>query len=68
MSMSDMFLYPEDRSEIFEQPNEEEAWFYHTMNDFEEAIDKYGALFVLSRMRNEPFEKLADWFYEDNAS
>ena len=63
-NFSDPFEYPDDRAEIFTQPNEEEAWFYHTMSEFEDVVNKYGAQFVLSRMRNDPFMKLADWFYD----
>ena len=60
----DEFRYPEDRGEIFDEPNEEEAWVYHTLMDFEQCINKYGAHFMLSRMRNETFEKLSNWFYD----
>jgi hypothetical protein len=59
------FEYPEDRSEIFGEVNEEEASFYFSLNDFEQLISRYGVQFVMSRMRNETFEKLSQWFYED---
>ncbi len=62
--MQELFSYPEDRSEIFEGPNEEEAHFYFTLNDIEHYINKDGAHFVLSRMGNDAFEKLSEWFYD----
>jgi hypothetical protein len=58
------FEYPEDRGEIYGEVNEEEAWVYHTLNDFEQCIEKYGAHFMLARMRNDPFSKLSEWFYD----
>lgn len=58
------FMYPEDRGEIYGDVNEEEAYFYHVLMDFEYLIQKYGAHTVLSRMRNDPFSELAEWFYE----
>ena len=60
----DEFQYPEDRGEIYGEPNEEEAAFYFSLMDFEALIERYGAQFVLSRMRNEAFEKLSEWFYD----
>lgn len=59
----DEFQYPEDRGEIYGDISEEEAHFYFTLLDFEELVNKYGSQFVVSRMRNECFEKLSDWFY-----
>lgn len=44
--------------------NEEEASFYFSLNDFEQLLDRYGADFVLKRMRNESFDKLNVWFSE----
>ena len=66
--MDNPFEYPEDRHELFEQPNEEEAAFYFTLNDFKEFIDKYGVNFVMNRLDEETFDKLVDWFVdgEDN--
>ena len=58
-------MYPEDRGELFGEVNEEEASFYFTLNDFERLIEHYGAHFVLSRMRNNSFEKLSQWFFHE---
>ncbi len=58
------FEYPEDRGEIYGEPNEEEAWVYFTLNDFAHAVNKYGAQFVLARLNNEAFQKLSEWFYD----
>ena len=59
------FEYPEDRGEIYGDFNEEESWVYHTLNDFEQCIEKYGAHFMLARMREGPFSKLSEWFYDN---
>jgi hypothetical protein len=61
--MVDLMHYPEDRDELFEVP-EEEAHFYFSLMEIESNIEKYGAHFVLSRMRNDAFSKLAEWFAE----
>ncbi len=61
-------LYPEDRGEIYGEVNEEEAWLYHTLSEFEDIVNKYGAQFVLARMRNSCFEKLSEWFYDAGAN
>lgn len=64
MSKMKEFMYPEDRGEIYGEVNEEEAYLYHTLMDFEGLVHKYGAQFVLSRMRNDSFSKLSEWFYD----
>jgi hypothetical protein len=60
----EQFEYPEDRGEIFGEYNDEEASFYFMLNDFDACVSKYGAQFVISRMRNETFEKLSEWFLD----
>lgn len=67
-SFSEQFEYPEDRGEIFGEQNEEEASFYFSLNDFEHFLNKYGAQFVLARMRNDAFEKLSEWFYDTTST
>lgn len=63
--MTEPFLYPEDRSELFEH-NEEEAVFYFTLSEFDQLIERYGADFVVARMKETTFEKLSGWFFEDD--
>lgn len=64
--MENPFEYPEDRSELFEPENEEEAHFYHTLADFEELVVQYGTDAVLNRISEPVFMKLATWFLEDD--
>ena len=59
------FQYPEDRGEIYGEPNEEEAALYFSLMDFEHLIERYGTQFIMTRLRNETFQKLSEWFYED---
>lgn len=58
-------MYPEDRGELYGEINEEEASFYFALNDFDKLIERYGAHFVLSRMRKDTFQKLSQWFYHE---
>jgi len=64
--MENPFEYPENRSEFFGEANEEEASFYHSIMDFESLLDRYGIDFVMNRMNEEVFIKLADWFADDD--
>lgn len=64
--MENPFEYPEDRSELFGETNEEEAHFYHTLADFEELILRYGTEAVMNRLPEPVFMKLAAWFLEDD--
>lgn len=34
------------------QIDQEEAFFYHVIGEFQDCIDKYGCAFVLSKMNN----------------
>ncbi len=47
-------------------PDEEEAFFYFTLNDFENLVMRYGADKVLKALRNDPFMKLTEWFINVN--
>ena len=64
--MENPFEYPDDRSEFFGEANEEEASFYFSLMDFEKLIEHYGTEFVLNRLGEETFNKLAVWFLEDD--
>ena len=48
MEQLDMF----DGNEVDAQINQEEAWFYHIVAEFQDCIDKYGCAFVLSKMND----------------
>jgi len=63
--MDNPFEYPEDRGEIFGEPNEEEAHFYFTLMDFKGFIDKYGVDFVMNRLDEETFDKILDWLVDE---
>lgn len=63
--METPFEYPEDRSELFEQPNEEEASFYFSLMDFKQLIKRYGVEFVMNRMDIETYQELAIWFEDE---
>jgi hypothetical protein len=56
--------YPEDRGEIFGEPNEEEAHFYFVLNDFTDLLDKYGVDYVMTRLRYPEYMKLFNYFEE----
>lgn len=62
MTTPDLAHYPEDRSELFEGPSEEEAHFYFTMNDFENLILTYGPDFVLNKVRYPVYMRLYNYF------
>jgi len=49
MEQLDMF----DGNEVDTQIDQEEAWFYHIVAEFQDCIDKYGCAFVLSKLSNE---------------
>lgn len=49
MEQLDMF----DGNEVDAQIDQEEAWFYHIVAEFQDCIDKYGCAFVLSKLNNE---------------
>ena len=63
--MDNPFEYPEDRHELFEQPNEEEANFYFTLREFENLVREHGVDFVLNRIDEEIFQQMAQWFLDD---
>jgi hypothetical protein len=54
----DEFFYPEDRGELFGEPNEEEAWVYHTLTDFDEIVKRNGVFFVLNRISKETLNEI----------
>lgn len=40
-----------DDNDAFDaQINQEEAWFYHVLAEFEDCLEKYGHAFVLSKL------------------
>lgn len=49
MEQLDMF----DGNEVDAQIDQEEAWFYHIIGEFQDCIDKYGCAFVLSKLSND---------------
>ena len=48
--MADDFDDHYDISDGDGQHDQEEAWFYHIINEFQDCIDKYGCAFVLSKL------------------
>lgn len=50
MEQLDMF---DDHEQTDAQINQEEAWFYHIVAEFQDCIDKYGCAFVLSKLSEE---------------
>jgi len=64
--MENPFEYPEDRAELFTESNQEEAHFYFTLSDFENLVSKHGIDFVMNRLSEDVFIKLATWFLEDD--
>jgi hypothetical protein len=42
--------------------DEEEAHFYYILMDFEQLLEKHGADFVLTKMKQDPFAQLNEWF------
>jgi hypothetical protein len=56
--MDELFEYPEDRGEIYQAPNEEEAHLYFTIADFGDLIEKYGVDFVMNRVRYPIYMKI----------
>lgn len=63
--MDNPFEYPDNRSEFYEGPSEEEAHFYFTLMDFKGLVKAHGAAFVMNRLDQETFDSLVDWFMED---
>lgn len=49
-----------------EMQQQNEAFFYFTLNDFENIVLQHGADKVLNSMRKESFTKLAEWFSRIN--
>ena len=39
-----------DDNKVYAQIDQEEAWFYHIVAEFQDCIDKYGCAFVLSKL------------------
>ena len=39
-----------DDNKVDAQIDQEEAWFYHIIAEFQDCIDKYGCAFVLSKL------------------
>ena len=62
--MDNPFEYPADRSEFFEETNEEEALFYFTLREFEQLVKEHGVDFIMNRVDEEIFIQLCDWFLE----
>jgi hypothetical protein len=46
--------------------NEEEAWVYHTLNDFDEILKRNGVPFILNNISKESFTKLYTWISSGN--
>lgn len=63
--MDNPFEYPEDRSELFGETNEEEASFYFSLMDFKQLIERYGVDFVMNRLDEETFDKIMDWIVDE---
>lgn len=63
--MDNPFEYPTDRSEFFEETNEEEAHFYFTLREFENLVREHGVDFVLNHIDEEIFQQMAQWFLDD---
>lgn len=63
--MDNPFEYPEDRHELFEQPNEEEASVYFRLMDFQDLIKQYGVDFAMNRLDEEVFQQIAGWFLDE---
>lgn len=42
----------DNHEELDAQIDQEEAFFYHVIGEFQDCIDKYGCAFVLSKMNN----------------
>jgi len=42
----------DNHEKIDAQVDQEEAFFYHVIAEFQNCIDKYGCAFVLSKMNN----------------
>ena len=42
----------DNHEEIDAQVDQEEAFFYHVIAEFQDCIEKYGCAFVLSKMNN----------------
>ena len=43
----------DDHDLLEQQVNQEEAFFYHIIGEFQDCIDKYGCAFVLSKLTDE---------------
>jgi hypothetical protein len=50
--MGNMYDNIDDHDQTDGQINQEEAWFYHIIGEFQDCIDKYGCAFVLSKLDN----------------
>ena len=40
----------DDHDLLEQQVNQEEAWFYHVVAEFEDCLEKYGHAFVISKL------------------
>jgi hypothetical protein len=56
------FQYPEDRSELYEGPNEEEQSLYFSLMDFQQLVERYGVDFVINRLNFETSNKLYEYY------
>jgi len=50
--MGNMYDNIDDHDQTDGQIDQEEAWFYHIISEFQDCIDKYGCAFVLSKLDN----------------
>ena len=48
--MEQMELDFNDEQQIDDNINQEEAWFYHVIAEFQDIINRYGCAFVLSKL------------------
>lgn len=64
--MDNPFEYPEDRSEIYGESNEEEASFYFTLMDFQALVKRYGVEFIMNRLDENTFVALGAWWLDDD--
>lgn len=62
--MLDLAHYPEDRGEIYGEPNEEEAALYFTLMEFTQIVDKYGVDFVMTKLDKKTFDKINQWIQD----